>query len=109
MPTQKPSSTAIALVGEEMANILCWLKPDDILVLADMVYCAPGDYRQRIELMHQQTHTIWLVHGLIEACEDEPHGKYYVATLKLQTAAEAAKKIVDHLEIWHQISRFIKE
>lgn len=108
MPTKKPSSAAIALVGEEMARILCWINPDEILMLADMVYCAPGDYQHRIKLMHQATYTIWLVQGLIEEREDESHGKYYVATNKLQPAAEAAHTIVQHLEIWALIKDFVR-
>jgi len=104
----KTPSTVTELVGREMVDTFRLMNPDMILDLAELAaWKDPATQQQKIEHLGTSTRMFFKVLDLVVEHEGDPYGKRYILTDKFQPVADAAKKIIDHLEIHKQIRRFV--
>lgn len=104
----KAPSTVTELVGDEMVDAFRLMNPDMILDLAELaIWKDPALQQQKIEHLGSGTRMLFKVLGLVVEHEGDPYGRRYILTEKFQPVADAAKKIIDHLEIYKQIRRFV--
>lgn len=104
----KSPSPVTKLVGEEMVDTFRLMSPDMILDLAELaIWKDPAVQQQNIERLGAGTRMLFKVLDLVVEHEGDPYGKRYILTDKFQPVADAAKKIIDHLEIYKQIRTFV--